>query len=280
MHLEFHPHLRFTRIIRISSIPKQTMPSFQIPSRPIDDHRPVKVICVGAGFSGLCTAIQFPRKIKNLALQIYEKNPDIGGTWFENRYPGVACDLPSVSYQFTFENYTQWPEFYSSGQDIQSYIKRVADKYGVDRYVKLNHEIIAATWLPDISKWSVTVHNNKEDRTFTEECDFLVMATGILNAWNWPNIPGLKDFGGKLMHTADYDTSYDLTNKSIAVIGGGSSAIQVVPNIQPVVKNVDHYVRSKMWIASGGFAGTEALKRNPSGGNCELASGQYHINNS
>ncbi|EXJ78174.1 hypothetical protein A1O3_09335 [Capronia epimyces CBS 606.96] len=241
--------------------------SFALPDRGIDDHRPVKVICIGAGFSGLCASIQFPRKIKNLTLQIYEKNADIGGTWYENRYPGVACDLPSVSYQFTFENYTQWPEFYSAGQDIQSYIKRVAEKYGTHRYLKLRHEVVGAAWQDSEAKWSVQVKDLASGTTFTDSCDFLVVSTGILNAWQWPDIPGLMDFQGKLMHTANYDTSYDLKDKDVALIGAGSTGIQVLPTIQPLVKRLDHYMRSKTWIAPGGFAGAEALKRNPNGGN-------------
>jgi cation diffusion facilitator CzcD-associated flavoprotein CzcO len=106
--------------------------------------------------------------------------------------------------------------------------------------------------------------------TFTDTCDFLAVSTGILNAWQWPDIPGLMDFKGKLMHTANYDTSYDLKDKEVALIGAGSTGIQVLPTIQPIVKRVDHYMRSKTWVAPGGFAGAEALKRNPSGGNCKF----------
>jgi cation diffusion facilitator CzcD-associated flavoprotein CzcO len=173
------------------------------------------------------------------------------------------------AYQFTFENYTQWPEFYSAGQDIQSYIKRVAEKYGTYQYLKLQHEVVGASWQDHEAKWSVQVKDVTSGTTFTDSCDFLVVSTGILNAWKWPDIPGLMDFKGKLMHTADYDTSYDLKDKKVALIGAGSTGIQVLPTIQPVVRRLDHYMRSKTWIASGGFAGAEALKRNPAGGNCK-----------
>lgn len=172
-----------------------------------------------------------------------------------------------VAYQFTFENYSQWPEFYSAGQDIQSYIKRVAEKYRMDQYLKKSHEVIGANWNDISAKWTVEVKDLTSGRTFNDHCDFLIVSTGILNAWKWPDIPGLSNFKGKVMHTADYDSSYDLIDKEVAVIGGGSSAIQVIPNIQPKVKRIDHYMRSKMWIASGGFAAEEAFKRNLEGGN-------------
>lgn len=139
----------------------------------------------------------------------------------------------------------------------------------MDKYLKTRHEVVAANWSDEEGKWTVKVKDLATERVFSDTCDFLVVSTGILNSWKWPDIPGLHNFKGKLMHTADYDTSYDIQGKEVAVIGGGSSAIQVVPNIQPKVKRLDHYMRSKMWIASGGFAAEEAFKRNPDGGNCK-----------
>ncbi|KAF2101755.1 flavin-binding monooxygenase [Rhizodiscina lignyota] len=241
--------------------------TFQLAEKAIDDYRNVKVICVGAGYSGICTAIRFPQRIANLSLTIYEKNADLGGTWFENRYPGVACDIPSPAYQFTFESWSQWSEFYSSGQEIQQYLKMVSKKYGAEKYIKKRHMVTGATWKEDEAIWSVEVRNLETGEVFTDTCDFLVMATGILNQWDWPDIPGLKDFQGKLLHSADWDDSYDVRDKEIALIGGGSSGIQILPAIQPIVKRIDHYNHSKMWIASGGFAAEEAFRRNPTGGN-------------
>lgn len=121
----------------------------------IDDYRPMKIICIGAGISGMCAAIRFNQRIQNLDFTIYEKNADIGGTWFENRYPGVRCDIPSHSYQYTFESNTQWSEYYSSGPEIQRYLQRTARKYGVYKYVKFRHEFTGATWHADQGKWEI-----------------------------------------------------------------------------------------------------------------------------
>lgn len=139
----------------------------------------------------------------------------------------------------------------------------------MSKYLKVRHEVVGANWSDDEGKWTVQIKNLATNTVFSDTCDFLTVSTGILNSWQWPDIKGLHNFTGKLMHTADYDASYDIDGKEVAVIGGGSSAIQVVPNIQPKVKKIDHYMRSKMWIASGGFAGEEAFKRNPDGGNCK-----------
>lgn len=130
--------------------------------------------------------------------------------------------------------------------------------------------VVGATWDDDKAKWTIEVKDLKTNQVFSDEADFLVVGTGILNKWDWPDIPGLKDFGGKLLHSADWDDSFDPKDKEIALIGGGSSGIQILPTLQPIAKHIDHYNRSKMWIASGGFAAEEAFKRNPTGGNCKL----------
>lgn len=138
----------------------------------IDDYRPVKVICIGAGISGICAAIRFNQRIRNLDFTVYEKNADIGGTWFENRYPGVRCDIPSHSYQYTFESNSQWSEYYSSGPEIQSYLLRVAQKYGAYRYIKFRHELKGAIWHAKEGKWEVKVEDLDTGRVMTSISKF------------------------------------------------------------------------------------------------------------
>ncbi|CAK7225964.1 hypothetical protein SBRCBS47491_006066 [Sporothrix bragantina] len=244
---------------------------FELPDKAIDDTRKVRVICAGAGFSGVCAAIRLPQRIPNLELVVYEKNADVGGTWFENRYPGVACDIPSAAYQFTFDSWSQWTELYSAGHEIQSYLQYVAKKYGAYRFIKTRHQVAGATWNEDSATWEVIVKDLVTGTTFTDTCDFFLSATGILNDWHWPEIPGLKDFKGPVVHSADWDDSIELKDKRIALIGGGSSGIQILPTLQPIAKHIDHYNRSQMWIALGGFAGEEAFKRNPTGGNSKYS---------
>ncbi|RDL41770.1 Uncharacterized protein BP5553_01749 [Venustampulla echinocandica] len=221
-----------------------------VEERPIDAKRPLRVICVGAGISGIITAIRFPQRIPNLDLQIYEKNTDITGTWFENKYPGCACDIPAHTYQLTFEPNLEWPQFYAKGEDIYKYWKKVADKYNCNKYIKLQHQVVEARWLSEVSKWQVMVKNIASGTVFEDYCDVFLSASGVLNDWKWPSIPGLQKFKGKLLHSASWDQSYDYSGKRVAVVGSGSSAIQIVPSMQPIVEHMDHYVRGKAWIST------------------------------
>lgn len=169
-------------------------------TRPVDENRPIKVVVMGGGISGIIAGILFPRSIENLDLVIYEKNADIGGTWFENKlvlpfayqcllslnyteafllfkpseeedcyfdadcmpsssYPGIACDIPSHVYQFTFESNTQWSSYYAPGSEIQRYLKRVATKYNAYKYMKFQHRVSKAEWNDSEGKWHVHVNN-------------------------------------------------------------------------------------------------------------------------
>ncbi|KAH3907723.1 hypothetical protein HBI56_181320 [Parastagonospora nodorum] len=234
-------------------------PNTMVQSHVIDAARPMRIVCIGAGISGICTGIRFPQEIKNLDLVIYEKNSDVGGTWYENRYPGVRCDIPSAGYQFTFENNSQWSEFLAGGAEIQEYLTRTAKKYGVYNYCKFNHMFRSAKWHQDRGKWEVVVENLITHETFADTADVVLTASGILNKWDWPNIPGIHSFRVPKLHTACWDDSIDVEDKHVAVIGGGSSGIQLVPTLQPRVKHMDHYMKGKNWISPLGM-GSGLLK--------------------
>ncbi|KAE8146765.1 hypothetical protein BDV25DRAFT_45725 [Aspergillus avenaceus] len=228
--------------------------------RSIDESRPLRVVVIGSGISGIISSIRFRQRIPNLDLCVYEKNADIGGTWFENRYPGCACDIPAHAYQATFEPNKEWSKFYASAPEIHRYWKRVADKYNCMEYVKLKKRVIEAVWDEQRSKWQLKVQDVETGAVYSDLCDILISATGALNNWKWPNIPGLQDFKGKLMHSACWDESYDYSGKKVAVIGNGSSGIQIVPAILPKVSHIDHYIRGRTWIAPT-FAREEIDKR-------------------
>lgn len=130
---------------------------FDFPTRPVDQPRPMKVIVIGAGMSGTIAGIFFPRAIENLSLTIYEKNAGLGGTWFENKYPGIACDIPSHAYSFTFESNPEWSSYYAPGDEIEAYLKKVATKYDAVKYMKFKKEVIKAEWNDGEGKWYVTL---------------------------------------------------------------------------------------------------------------------------
>ncbi|KAG5656909.1 hypothetical protein KAF25_011078 [Fusarium avenaceum] len=203
--------------------------------RPIDSPRPLKVIYIGAGISGIVASILFRKAIPSLDLVIYDKNPEIGGTWFENKYPGCACDIPSHAYQLSFESSTDWSHFYASGSEILGYWK-------------------GASWDEFRAKWTVQLEDTSAGPPVVveDECDVFITGTGLLNEWKWPSIPGLHDFQGTILHTANWQDSFVAEGKRVAVIGAGSSGIQIVPALVNQVKSIDHYVRGKTWIATQG----------------------------
>ncbi|ETI26440.1 hypothetical protein G647_03217 [Cladophialophora carrionii CBS 160.54] len=236
-----------------------------IAERPVDSARPLKVRIAGAGVSGIIAAIKLQQMVRDVDIELYDKNEDVGGTWVENRYPGCACDIPAHTYQLSWESNVEWSQFYASQAEILKYWQRVAEKYNLRRLIKFSHRVIEGRWHEDGARWELKVEDlSNGGSIITESCDVFITATGILNQWEWPSIPGLHSFEGKLMHSAAWDESFDFKDKSIAVIGAGSSGIQIVPSLQPVVKHLDHYVRGKTWIATP-MAAQELEKRGAQG---------------
>jgi cation diffusion facilitator CzcD-associated flavoprotein CzcO len=178
----------------------------------------------------------------------------VGGTWYENIYPGVRCDIPANVYQSTFEPRTQWTEEYAQGAEIRDYWQGIARKYDVYKHLRLKHKIQGATWDEKNAKWTLSIENLTSDEISEESFDVVITAVGRFNAWRLPDYPGIKDFQGHLRHSSNWDPNFDPAGKTVAVIGNGASGIQVVPSLQKVVKHLDHYARSKTWIA-GSFGG-------------------------
>ncbi|KAF5316157.1 hypothetical protein D9619_006298 [Psilocybe cf. subviscida] len=215
---------------------------------PIHHARHLKVICIGAGASGLLLAYKMQRSFENFELVIYDKNDAVSGTWYENKYPGCACDIPAHVYTYTFEPNPDWSSVYAGSDEIFQYFERFADKYNLRQYVKLQHLVSKAVWNAKAGNWEVEVVDTKDGTVINDTCDILVNGSGVLNAWKWPAIPGLDKFKGKLLHTARWDRSVDLDGKHVGLIGNGSSAIQVLPAIYDRVSKVTSFIRSSTWV--------------------------------
>ncbi|OQU95341.1 hypothetical protein CLAIMM_01563 [Cladophialophora immunda] len=228
----------------------------QLPDHHIDDGRTLKVVIIGAGLSGILAGILLPVKVPKLELTILEKNDDVGGTWLENVYPGVRCDIPAHVYQSTFTPYTQWSQQFAEGHEILRYWQTQARKYDVYKYVKFGRRVQDVDWNDQNAQWTITGVNPKTGETFEEKADFVLPAIGRFNDWRLPSYPGVSDYRGHLRHTSNWDPSFDPTGKKIALIGNGASGIQVLPNLQPIADHIDHYARSRTWIA-GSWAGDE-----------------------
>lgn len=223
---------------------------FVLKDTPVENLRPLRVIVVGAGFSGILAAIRIPERLRNVELVVYEKADGVGGVWHANRYPGVACDVPSYSYQYTFAPNPNWSALYAPGGEIREYLEDVATRFGAMRFIKLSHRVEGGEWDNVAKKWNVKVHNITTGETFTDSANILVTARGQLSEPSWPSIPGLDTFTGKIMHSGAWDTSYDFSNKRIGVIGNGSSAIQIIPQLQKIPgTQLKCFMRSPTWIS-------------------------------
>lgn len=216
---------------------------------PIHSERHVKIICIGAGASGLLFAYKLQRSFRNFELVIYEKNVEIAGTWWENKYPGCACDVPAHNYTWSFEPKLDWSAVYSGSGEIFNYFDHFANKYSLRKYCKTLHQVNSASWNAENGGYEVSVLNLEQNTVVHDTCDILINAGGILNAWQWPAIPGLDKYKGVLLHTANWDDEVDLKGKHVGLIGNGSSGIQVLPTIQPYVQKVTTFIREPTWVS-------------------------------
>lgn len=205
--------------------------------------RSVDVAIIGAGFAGVCAAIRC--KQARLSFLVVEKGGSPGGVWRDNRYPGIACDVPSLLYSYSFEPKLDWGHVYAKGQEIHDYIVHCARKYGVIDDIVCNEEVTEAAFDEKSGTWAV--HCRSGDRI---RARVLVSAVGQLSRPSVPNIPGLDEFRGAAFHSARWDHSFDFRGKSVAVMGNGASAIQIVPEIAPVVDKLTLFQRSPSWVDS------------------------------
>lgn len=220
----------------------------------------LRVACVGAGASGLCLAYKMERMLVpgSWELTLFDKNPQFGGTWYENTYPGVACDIPSHLYTFTFDPNPEWSYYFAYGDEIQKYFEGFADRYGSRKYMKLNTKVVECRWIEERSIWEITVEDQITKETWKDWAHCVVNGTGILNNWKWPEIEGLHDFKGPLMHSASWNHDVDFKGKTAAVIGTGSTSVQIVPQLQQICDKVSVYMRSPTWISPPFGAGALA----------------------
>jgi 4-hydroxyacetophenone monooxygenase len=206
--------------------------------RPADETlRNFKVAIIGAGESGLCAGI----KLLELGIPfvILEKNQTVGGTWFENDYPGCGVDTPNHFYCYSFEPNHDWSRHFSPRRELWQYLERCADKYGVRPHIRFNTEVTEAAF--NDSKW--TIRTNKGEL----QANAIICAVGQLNRPHIPDIKGLGDFAGPAFHTARWNHDVALKGRRVAMIGTGASGMQVGPSIAPQVEQLSIFQRSPHW---------------------------------
>lgn len=205
-----------------------------------DPARQVRVAIIGAGFGGLGVALRL-QAAGYRDFTVYERAPDVGGTWFHNTYPGAACDAPSHIYSFSFAQKVDWSRRFAPGSEIHAYLRRCVDDAGIADRIATGTEVVRARWSG--RDWVLELADGRRARA-----DVLVPAVGQLTVPTVPDLAGLADFGGPTFHTARWRHDVDLTGKRVAVIGTGASAIQVVPAIAPAAAHVTVFQRSAPYV--------------------------------
>lgn len=207
------------------------------------ERQPVEVdtIIVGSGIGGLGMGIRLARETERSFL-ILERADDVGGTWRDNTYPGVACDIPSHLYSYSFRPKTDWGRFYAGGEEIHRYLSDAARQEGLLPHLRFATDVLEMRWQPDSARWEL------ETTTGNYRCRVLVMAAGRLSEARIPEIPGLAGFPGPVFHSSAWDHSVDLAGKRVGVVGTGASAIQIAPSIAGVAESVVLFQRTPAYV--------------------------------
>ncbi|MBC7803393.1 MAG: NAD(P)/FAD-dependent oxidoreductase [Candidatus Parcubacteria bacterium] len=208
-------------------------------------HGTFKVAVIGAGASGLCAAIRLRQA--GVACIVFEKNDQVGGTWYENRYPGCAVDTPNHFYQYSFEPNDDWPHYFSRQKTILGYLSMCADKYRVRESIRFGCEVESASYDEAARAWTVVARERGGERR-EHRVNAVICAVGQLNRPSIPKIPGLESFKGQVLHTATWPEDTDLSGKRVALVGSGASAVQLGPAIVDRVASLHVFQRSAAWV--------------------------------
>lgn len=204
-----------------------------------------RAVIIGAGASGLCAAVNLHKA--GIPYTIVERNPEIGGVWFENRYPGAGVDTPSHLYCFSFAK-NDWTRYFADQEELRAYFNRVADDFGVRPNINFETEVVAAVYDEPAQEWELEL-TRADGGVDTIRANLVISAVGAFNKPKWPSIKGLDRFAGPVAHTARWPDDLDLTGKRVAVIGNGASAMQLVPAVADKVQSLTIFQHSPQWAA-------------------------------
>jgi cation diffusion facilitator CzcD-associated flavoprotein CzcO len=201
--------------------------------------KPLKAIVVGAGMAGILAAIRLTERGDEVI--VLEKADEVGGTWRDNRYLGLTCDVPAHSYTYSFAPNPEWSRYFASGAEIFDYFRTVTDRYGLHDQIRFDRDVVSTRWVD--GGWTVETRCGE-----TYRGDVLIAATGVLHYPRFPEIAGLESFTGDCFHSAQWPDGIDLAGKRVAVIGNGSTGVQLVSALADVAGQVLHFQRSPQWI--------------------------------
>lgn len=204
-----------------------------------------RVAVIGGGVSGIAAGYRLQQT--QLDFTLYEKNEDVGGVWWENRYPGCRLDTPNFAYSLSFAQKQDWPQQFSRQPEIQSYLATVASASGLRRHIRFGTEVDAMRYNEERATWTLTVRDSSGHVT-QEEFNAVITAVGILSRPSLPDIPGLDTFKGRIVHSAVWPKDLDLAGKRVAMVGTGASAFQIGPSIVDHVGSLKIFQRSPPWM--------------------------------
>ncbi|WP_280459059.1 flavin-containing monooxygenase [Nocardia carnea] len=199
-------------------------------------------VVIGAGFGGMGAGIQLDRLgLGNFV--IFERESDLGGTWFVNHYPGLAVDIASVTYSYSFEPNPFWSRLFAPGAELKKYADHIADKYRLRERMRFDTTVESARWDSHGRYWVVTAAGGE-----TLTARYLLTATGFLSQPYTPPFPGIDTFAGKIIHTTAWDDTYDLTDRRVAIVGTGATSVQLVPEVAARARELTVFQRTPIWV--------------------------------
>ncbi len=250
---------RFVRMMRVSvdeEISNEYVPMMMEEMRFADRNVPwtngrpeaasrFHVLIVGAGVSGICAAI----KLEELGIPwtLVEKNPDVGGTWYENTYPDAGVDTPNHFYSFSFEPNLRWSGYFSKAAEVQAYVRGVAERRGILERIRFNTHVQSLTWDEDASQWSAVIRTSDGDEERLS-AQAVISAVGQLNRPKTSQLTGMESFTGESFHSAQWRHDIDLHGKRVVVVGTGASAMQFLPTVADAAAHVTVFQRSPQWV--------------------------------
>ena len=250
------PHDMLVRMLSVAmaeDVPPEygNMTAAQLGQLPFLDHTPIdvpvgySVIIIGAGVSGLCAAINLDAA--SIPFTIYEKSANVGGVWWDNRYPGAGVDTPNHLYSYSFASY-DWKKYFALRDELHAYLEEVTDQFDMRKHVHFNTEVNTAIYQDADQCWEVSI-THADGASEIVHASIVISAVGIFNPPVFPDIDGLADFTGESWHSAQWPDKADLTGKRVAIIGNGASCMQIAPEIQNEVASLTIFQRSNHWAA-------------------------------
>ncbi|KAI9046091.1 flavin-containing monooxygenase [Aspergillus affinis] len=207
-----------------------------------------QVVIIGAGFGGLAMACELKRKLNFHDFIIYERNPGLGGTWYDNNYPGAAADIPGSVYQLSFAPEPNFTHAFPDRQQLHNYMLDVAQRFHILPHLECNVAWVGSTWLEDRKCWIVELQNTQTGERYVQECAVLISAIGHMVDPKRFDVPGKETFQGQIIHSSKWTNEVDLKGKNVVVLGNGSTAVQIVPAILDDVKQCTQIQRAPQWI--------------------------------